>query len=115
MQTIIYHNPRCSKSREALALLEARGIPHRVVEYLKTPPDRATLTAIARVLDGGIQAMVRTKDPLFAELGLADATDARLLDALVEQPALLERPLVVHDGRAALGRPPANVLALFER
>jgi len=114
METIIYHNPRCSKSREALALLIERRIPHRVIEYLKTPPDRATLQSIVAALGGDAGAIVRTREPPYAALGLANATDAQLLDAIVEHPVLLERPIVIHGKRAAIGRPPENVLALFD-
>lgn len=113
METIIYHNPRCSKSRETLALLISCNIPHRVVEYLKTPPDRATLQAIVAALGGDPRVLIRSKEAPYAELDLAHAAPAALLDALVAHPELMERPLVVHGARAALGRPPENVLALF--
>jgi len=114
MQTIIYHNPRCSKSRAALALLIARRIPHRVIEFLNTPPDCETLHAIVAALGGDIHKILRISEAPYTELGLANASDAALYAALLAHPVLLERPLVVHDGRVAIGRPPENVLALFE-
>jgi arsenate reductase len=114
METIIYHNPRCSKSRETLALLDARNIPHRIVEYLKTPPDRAGLQTILAALGVGVRDIVRVKEPMYAELRLAHATDDAVLDAVLAHPVLLERPIVVHGNHAAIGRPPANVLTLFE-
>jgi len=114
MQTIIYHNPRCSKSRETLALLSERRIPHQVIEYLKTPPDCETLQGIVAALGGDVRKILRTAEAPYAELGLANATDAARYAALLAHPVLLERPIVVHGGRAAIGRPPENVLALFE-
>ncbi len=113
METIIYHNPRCSKSREALALLVARQIPHRCVEYLKHPPSRATLQKLLRALGLPLREMVRRQESVYAELNLADADDEVVLNALCTHPVLLERPIVVHGARARIGRPPANVLTLF--
>lgn len=114
METIIYHNPRCSKSREALALLQARGEPCRVVEYLKTPPDRATLGAIVAALGCPVRDVLRGQEAAYTNLGLADAAESPLYDALGAHPELLQRPIVVRGARAVIGRPPAAILALFD-
>jgi arsenate reductase (glutaredoxin) len=113
METIIYHNPRCSKSRETLALLVARRIPHRIVDYLNNPPDRATLQTLLSALALPLREMVRRQESVYSELNLADAADDALLNAICAHPVLLERPIVVHGERARIGRPPANVLTLF--
>jgi len=115
----LYHNPRCSKSRETLALAEAAaerlGEPLEVVDYLKTPPDLATLTALQAALGLPARAMIRDGEAAYAELNLTDATltDPQLLAAVAAHPILLQRPVVVRGGRAAIGRPPENVLALL--
>lgn len=115
MAVTIYHNPRCSKSRQTLALLEARGITPRIVEYLKTPPDRATLAALLRKLDLGAAALVRRKEAEFASLGLdrPGVTEDELLDAMAAHPKLIERPIVVVDRKARIGRPPEAVLEIL--
>jgi len=115
MTVTIYHNPRCSKSRETLALLNERGLDVEVVEYLKTPPDPATL---ARLLDGlelEPRDLMRKKEAPYKDLGLDDPglDRAALIAAMVENPVLIERPIVVKDGRVALGRPPEAVLAIL--
>jgi arsenate reductase (glutaredoxin) len=115
MAVTIYHNPRCSKSRETLALLEARGINPRVIEYLKNPPDRATLSALLRKLGIPARELVRRKEAEFAALGL-DAegmTEDALIDAMASHPRLIERPIVVVDRRARIGRPPEAVLEIL--
>ncbi len=113
--TTIYHNPRCSKSRGALALLRARGVEPEVVNYLDNPPDAPALTAIIAMLGGSIRDVIRRGDALYGELGLADEglCEAALIDVVVANPRLLERPIVVHRGRAVVGRPPENVLAIL--
>ncbi len=114
---IVYHNPRCRKSREALQLLEARGEEPQVVEYLKTPPGRETLLHLAEIVDGGARAMLRDAEPEYKELGLREATlsDEALIDAIVAHPKLLQRPLVVRGDHAVIGRPPEKVLALLDQ
>lgn len=112
----IYHNPRCSKSRETLALLQARGHQPEVVEYLKTPPSVEELDQICQMLGSDPTALIRSKEAQFKELGLSlkdQRSRQEWLELLVDNPALLERPIVVKDGKAALGRPPENVLALL--
>lgn len=116
-ETTIYHNPKCSKSRATLALLEEHLPRHghglRIVPYLQEAPDLATLTTLHQQLGLPIDRMMRAKDPLYASLNLATANTETCLQAIADHPALLERPIVVHEGRAAIGRPPEQVLSLF--
>ena len=114
MDVTVYHNPRCSKSRATVALLEERGLEPTLVEYLQDTPDRAGLARLGRLLGTGPRGFVRTGEAVYRELGLADASDEELLDAMVEHPILIERPIVVVDGkRAVIGRPPENVLDIL--
>ncbi|EOI3442961.1 arsenate reductase (glutaredoxin) [Cronobacter turicensis] len=112
----IYHNPRCSKSRETLSLLTERGIEPDVVLYLETPPDAATIKTLLKQL-GFSQAreLMRTKEELYKTLNLADASlsEEALIQAMVANPKLIERPIVVSDGKARLGRPPEQVLEIL--
>lgn len=114
----IYHNPRCSKSREALALVEAvaarRQLTVDVVEYLKTPPDLAQLLELKSILACKAADMVRSNEEEYNALGLAQADDATLLSALVSHPKLLQRPIVVFGKRAVIGRPLELVVDLLE-
>jgi arsenate reductase len=108
----ILHNPRCSKSREALQRLRAAGVAPVIVEYLETPPDRARIEHILRLLGtDDPRAIMRTGETMYHELGLAAVTDrATLLDALQAHPILIERPIVIRDDRrAVVGRPPTQV------
>jgi arsenate reductase len=116
MPITIYHNPKCAKSRETLKLLEARGLEPVIVEYLKTPPDIATLQRLIKLLGIAPRALLRTKEPEYKQAGLADPklSDAAILKALVKYPKLLERPIVVANNKAALGRPPENVLKILK-
>jgi arsenate reductase len=110
----IYHNPRCSKSRETLALLNVRGIEPEVVLYLQTPPDRETLQILLQKL--GMQSareLMRTKEAIYSELALGDKNESALLDALVENPVLIERPIVINGDKARIGRPPEAVLDII--
>lgn len=108
----IYHNPRCSKSRETLKLIEDKGVAPVVVEYLKTPPTAEELTRILALLGKAPADILRKKEA--AEAGI-DATlpDAELIRAMVANPAVIERPIVVAGGKAALGRPPESVLEIL--
>src|SRR5690606_38050403 len=111
----IYHNPRCSKSRQTLALLRERGLEPVVVEYLQTPPSVDELDRILDLLGLEPRQIMRTKEAEYRELGL-DAPELnrqQLLEAIHRHPRLLERPIVVYGERAALGRPPENVLAIL--
>lgn len=110
----IYHNPRCSKSRATLALLTENGHDPHVVEYLTDPPDADTLRAILAALGKGPRDILRAKEA--KEHGLDDPTidDAALIRRMVETPAVIERPIVTLGSKAAVGRPPEAVLALFD-
>ncbi len=115
VKAIIYHNPRCSKSRQTLALLESHGVEVDVIEYLKNPPDAPTLWALTRALGLAPRDIVRRGEAAFAELDLDAklADDEALIAAIVAHPVLLERPIVVVGAQAAIGRPPENVLPLL--
>jgi arsenate reductase len=111
----IYHNPKCSKSRETLELLRGRGIEPRIVEYLKTPPTAAELAAIVKRLRIRPEALVRKGEELYkARYAGKSLTDAEWIEALVRDPILIERPIVVAGDRAAIGRPPQSVLAILD-
>ena len=114
-EVTIYHNPRCSKSRQTLALLEERGIEAEVVNYLETPPDAATLSTLLAMLGLQPRALMRKKEAPFAALNLNDGglSDNELIAAMVANPILIERPIVVAGGRAVIGRPPENVLNIL--
>jgi arsenate reductase len=105
----IYHNPKCSTSRKTLELLRDNGIEPEIVLYLKTPPSRAELAAMIEDAGIDVRTAVRKREALYAELGLATATDDELLDALVAHPILIERPFVVTDKGTRLARPIDNV------
>jgi len=96
MDVTIWHNPACSTSRGVLAMLEHAGIQPKIVEYLRTPPSRAQLAGMIRAAGTGVRAAMRQRDALYSELGLDNPalSDAQLLDALVEHPALIQRPFV---------------------
>ena len=115
MTVTIYHNPRCSKSRQTLALLEESGATPEVIEYLKTPPSTKELDAILMKLGKEPRDLMRQKELPFAVLELDDATKSRaaLIEAMVENPVLIERPIVLANGKAAIGRPPENVLDIL--
>ncbi len=109
----IYHNPRCSKSQATLALLVERGIEPEIIEYLNNPPNAGMLKQIQAALDCPAIDMVRTKEAPFKENDLESATENELIDAIAQFPILLERPIVVNGSRAAIGRPPENVLEIL--
>ena len=113
MAITIYHNPRCGKSRDTLALLEKRGIQPRIVEYLKTPPDAATLKKLLKQLGLAPRQLLRKKEA--AEAGLDDPklSDDQLIKGMVANPIAIERPIVVSGDKAALGRPPEAVLKIL--
>lgn len=111
----IYHNPRCSKSRQTLQLLEQRQLNAEVVEYLKAPPSREELEALLGILRLEPRQLMRTKEPEYREQGLDDPSLSReqLIEAMLHTPILIERPIVIHNGRAVIGRPPENVLEIL--
>ena len=116
MKYTIYHNPRCSKSRQTLALLEERGVDLDVVEYLNTPPSASELKAILARLGLSARELMRTKESVYAEKNLGDAAldEDALVAAMVADPILIERPIVVLGERAVIGRPPENINSLFD-
>ncbi len=115
MPITIYHNPRCSKSRQTLSLLEAQGAKPTIIEYLENPPSTEELQQLAHKLKLPPRKMLRSKEPEFVTLGLDDATlsDGALFQAIHEHPKLLERPIVVNGHKAAIGRPPESVLEIL--
>lgn len=113
-QYTIYHNPRCSKSRQTLALLEDKGVSPEIVLYLESAPSADELATIIAKLGFAPRQLLRKGEDAFKENNLADdsLTDAQLIAAMAEFPKLIERPIVVKGEQAVLGRPPENVLAL---
>ena len=111
----IYHNPRCSKSRQTLALLEERGLEPLVVDYLKAPPSAAELQAILKKLKMKPHDLMRKGEAVYKELRLDNEklTDENLIRAMVENPILIERPIVVMGSKARIGRPPESVLEIL--
>lgn len=110
----IWHNPRCSKSRGARALLEERGVDFREVRYLDQAPTREDLERVLTLLGtADPRELIRASEPLYRELGLADADRDALLDAMAAHPRLIERPVVIRGDRAVIGRPPERVLDLL--
>ncbi|EKF75013.1 arsenate reductase [Alcanivorax hongdengensis A-11-3] len=112
----IYHNPRCSKSRQTLALLEENGIEPTVVRYLDDTPDAATLASLIKKLGlDRAHDLLRHKEADYKDAGLSpQSSDKAVIEAMVSHPKLIERPIVVHGDRAVLGRPPENVLNLLD-
>ncbi len=115
METLtIYHNPRCSKSRAALAILQAHEVPLRIIEYLKAPPTRAELAALRTKLGRSPSEWIRQGEPEYKQARLsASSTEEQLLDAMAKHPILIERPIVVRGARAIVGRPPERILELL--
>lgn len=111
--TTIWHNPRCSKSRQTVALVEEAGISAKLRMYLKDTPSEADLRYVLSKLGIPASHLVRTGETVFKELGLKEASEDQLVAAMVSHPILVERPIVIHGDRAAIGRPPEAVLALF--
>ena len=110
---VIYHNPRCGKSRDTLRILEDKGLKPVVIEYLKTPPTAAELTRILGLMGKSPKEITRKKEAAEAGIDPAKLSDAQLIEALVANPIAIERPIVVVGGKAALGRPPENVLTIL--
>lgn len=113
--TRLYHNPRCSKSRGTLELLQEKGVEPRIIRYLEDPPSGDELRSLLKMLDMPARALVRTSESEYIELGLADTakTEDELIEAMASHPRLIQRPIFVHDGRAAIGRPPEQVLDIL--
>lgn len=115
MSVTIYYNPRCSKSRQALQLLQARGIEPKVVNYLETPPERSELLQILEMLAMEPRDLMRKQQAEYKANGLdrSEISRDRLIDAMLKHPILIERPIVVSGKRAALGRPPERILEIL--
>jgi arsenate reductase len=111
----IYHNPRCSKSRAALEILVENKIKPEIIDYLKTPPDAGALRELLRKLQMRPRELMRNGESIYRDLRLDDPklSDAALIEAMAENPILIERPIVVAGAKAVLGRPPENVLKLL--
>ena len=108
-----YHNPRCSKSRAALSLLKEWQLDIKIIEYLKTPPDSSTLHKILEKLGGSAAQLVRTSEKEYQTLNLAQADQDRLIEAIVEHPNLMQRPIIVSEDGAVIGRPPERALTIL--
>lgn len=115
MTVTIYHNPRCSKSRQTLALLEERGIAPDVIRYLETPPDSEELGKVIDMLGLEPRDLMRKKEEPYKALGLDNPalSRAELIGAMVQNPVLIERPIVINGNKAAIGRPPELVLEIL--
>ena len=115
MSVTIYHNPRCSKSRQTLQLLRDNGVEPTIIEYLKAQPDAVTLMEILGKLDFEPRGLMRKTEEVYKENGLADEglSETALIEAMVADPILIERPIVLANGKAALGRPPESVLKIL--
>jgi arsenate reductase len=112
----IYHNPRCSKSRSSLSILEAKGLEIEEILYLETPPSKETLAELCQMMHLKPRQIIRSGEALFKELGLNlndDKTDNEWLELLVSHPKLLERPIVRVGDKAIMGRPPENILKIL--
>ena len=109
----IYHNPRCSKSRQTLSLIEANKQDVTIVEYLKSPLTESEIKSLLHALAISPIEMMRTKEAEFKEQNLKNADDEVLINAMITTPKLIERPIVVKNDKAIIGRPPENVLTLF--
>lgn len=115
MSVVIYHNPRCSKSRATLAILEEKGIAPEVVEYLKETPTEETLKGVLSMLGMSPRDLMRKGEAVYKEKGLdnENLSEAELVKAMVADPILIERPIVVANGKARIGRPPESVLEIL--
>jgi len=111
----IWHNPRCSKSRNVANLLEERGIEAEVVKYLDTPPSKEEIKEVLKMLGISARELMRTKEEIYKELDLKNIEDEeKLIEAMAEHPKLIERPIVIKDGKAAIGRPIEKIIELIE-
>ena len=110
----IFHNPRCSKSREGLKILEEKGVNVEVVKYLDNPPTKEELRSIVKMLGISAKELLRTKESIYKELNLKEVEDEeRLIDAMVQYPKLIERPIVIKGDKAIIGRPPTKILEIL--
>lgn len=115
-EIVIWHNPRCSKSRQTLELLQENGHEPTVVEYLKTPPRLEEITSVIEMLEISARELMRTGETIYKENNLsAETEDTKLVAAMHDNPILIERPVVLANGKAAIGRPPESVLEILEK
>ena len=114
MPITIYHNPRCSKSRTTLKLIQDAGFEPEIIEYMKTPPTPETLKALLKKLGMTAGELVRRNETAFKEAGLEEADDDALVQAMSREPRLIQRPIVVQGQQARLGRPPEAALEILE-
>ena len=114
-QAIIYHNPRCSKSRATLALLESHHVDTKIIKYLETPPSPQTLKKITKMLNASPRDILRTGETEYKEFGMdnKNLSDDQLLQLMSANPKVIERPIVIYNNKAVIGRPPENVLELI--
>ena len=115
MGIIIYHNPRCSKSRQTMSLIREQGHTPKIIEYLKEPPSVSEILNILSLLKVEPRAILRTKEGLYKELKLSSSelTVNQLVEAIANNPILMERPIVINGNKATIGRPPENVLPIL--
>jgi len=114
MQATIWHNPKCSKSREALELLHVKGVVTDIVKYLENTPSKEEIKTVLQKLKIGPRELMRTKEDLYKELGLKSEMDEdKLIEAMVQYPKLIERPIVITEKGVVIGRPPEKILELF--
>ena len=112
--TTIWHNPRCTKSRQTLELLQKRGLEPTIVQYLETAPSVEEIKSALELLDIPARKLMRSNEDIYKQLNLGDVEDEdELIAAMFHHPQLIERPVVMHDGKAAIGRPPELVLAIL--
>ena len=116
MQNVkIWHNPRCSKSRNAAVLLEEKGVDAEVVKYLDTPPSKEEIKEVLNMLGLNARELMRTKEDFYKELDLKNENDEeKLIEAMAKNPKLIERPIVIKDGKAVIGRPIENIIELLD-
>lgn len=114
MQFTIWHNPKCSKSRQALEILNEKGVEADVIKYLETVPTQADIKELLLKLGIGARELMRTKEEIYKELELKNETDEqKLIEAMVEYPRLIERPIVITGNKAVIGRPPEKILEII--
>ncbi|PHS36231.1 MAG: arsenate reductase (glutaredoxin) [Sulfurovum sp.] len=114
LDVTIWHNPRCSKSRSAVALLEEKGVEAEVMKYLDTPPSKEELAGLLEMLGISARELMRTKEDIYKALDLKNENDEnKLIEAMSANPKLIERPIVIKDGKAAIGRPIENIIELL--
>ena len=108
---ILYHNPRCSKSRQTLEILQSHGVTPIIIEYLKAPMNLEQITELRSHFD--LKDFVRSSEPVFKERNLTLADESKVLQAMVEEPILMQRPIITFNGKAIIARPPEKLLALI--